>query len=175
MFFVAGDFKRAVVFGQALVEPEGRIAKAVPDEQVDIFMKGQSEGVADAATVNRERDVIHILIRLKESCDARWLSLIERLEGSVRFIVAKNHDGHRDGSIELSNGQKAQESFPKLFETRGDLAHVALAGIADEEKVFGLHSRPAFGFIQRADLSGKQQAEYQRRMKEVTLGGFEIH
>ncbi|MCG3164124.1 MAG: hypothetical protein JMDDDDMK_05607 [Acidobacteria bacterium] len=96
---IAGQFKRAEVFGYAFAQPNRqrnpRRMRAAADQRVDVFVKDDRIRIG-VAVPRSHRDVGRVAARLKITRQVGGLALVKRFERPVRRIVFKHDDRDRN-------------------------------------------------------------------------------
>ena len=96
-FAIFFDIERAVVLGQAFIEPDRHIPGRVINQLMNVLVINHAEWIL--ARFSRKRDVVYVFAFLKI---AGIVSGVERL---VRAHTLKDDHGRRNGSVEFCGAE----------------------------------------------------------------------
>ncbi len=137
------DQERAVVLGQAFVEPKRQAIRHVVDDQMHILVKDGAQHFIALAI--GERDDVHVVAREEVAAERDWLAVVAgdvRCKGPRR---AKDYDDRGDSRGPVRAGNHAPERVPEALELLRDLAHAAFAGFTVNDEVGRLDAHPLGG------------------------------
>src|SRR5262245_38012865 len=128
------DLERAVVLGQAFVEPQRRIGEYTSQKQMRVFVEDNGERLV--ARLEAQGDVIDVLTADEHAGDRKCPSVHARHEWAVSLVVRKHDDDNRRAAVAEGGRNQLRDDVAELLELEGYVPQLSDRDVSNDLKVF---------------------------------------
>ena len=107
----------------------------------------------------RNRDIVHVLPRLKIGDGIGRFSVINRLVGDEGFVILEDDDGCGNRRRLFHLRKHHRKCGPKLFQIAADPPDIRLVRVADDQEVFEADAQPFVGGVGGLDQYTDEKAQ----------------